>query len=214
MWLGNKQADSSLLNIGRQLLQHQLDFDYVDRQGITSVFKISKGSFINNSEQAYTAVIIPTVDVLNKDVLDKLTAFAQQGGKVYFIDQFPKTQASQTFIHASATHQPAWAKVIGSQMPPESFFEQLPRDISLSRSIPEVKYQHRHWQNADLYFLFNEGVADQKFAVTIDGYGKASVWDADAGIIKSISSSSKIKVTTTLPVELKGHHSLFLVIEH
>ncbi|WP_342645629.1 glycosyl hydrolase [Mucilaginibacter sp. CSA2-8R] len=214
MWLGNKQADSSLLTIGRQLLQHQLDFDYVDRQGITSVFKISKGSFINNSGQAYTAVIIPTVDVLNKDVLDKLTAFAQQGGKVYFIDQFPKTQASHTFIHASATHQPAWAKVIGNQMPPESFFEQLPHDISLSRSIPEVKYQHRHWQNADLYFLFNEGVVDQKFAVTVDGYGKASVWDADAGIIKSISSSSKTTVTTTLPVELKGHHSLFLVIEH
>lgn len=214
MWLGNKQADSSLLNVGRQLLQHHLDFDYVDRQGITSVFKISNRSFINNSGQAYTVVIIPTVDILNDDVLEKLKLFSQQGGKVYFADQFPKLKAEKTFINAFATTLPAWTKAFGNQPLGESFFKQLPHDVRLSRSIPEVKYQHRRWQNADLYFLFNEGATDQKFSITVDGYGKASVWDANTGSTKSIASSSKNKVTTSLPVELKGHDSMFLVIEH
>ena len=61
MWLGNENSNTSLLNISKQLLENQLDFDFVDEQGIGSVFTLENGAFKNLSGQNYSTMIIPSV---------------------------------------------------------------------------------------------------------------------------------------------------------
>ena len=213
MWMGNKAADSSLLKISKQLLEHQLDFDFVDRQGIASVFKITRGAFVNASGQEYSVVLIPTADVLNNDVFEKLKQFAAQGGKVVFMGDTPKQLAGQTFIKATSISNINWAAKENYLSLPQSFFDKLPHDVKLNKSIPALKYQHRKWKNADMYFFFNEGEADEQFTATLEGTGKASLWDANNGTVQAITNVQKQGTNTTLPLDVKGRQTRFLVIE-
>ncbi|KAI9449248.1 hypothetical protein F5148DRAFT_1291713 [Russula earlei] len=208
MWLGNKMADSSFRMISKQLLEHQLDFDMVDRQGITSVFKLVKGKLVNASGQAYSTVLLPNISIIPGDVLNKLKAFAAAGGKVLFMDGLPQQSFTGTF--AQAKDLPAadlgWASSVEYTHLPEGFYNQLPEDVRLGKTVPGIKYQHRQWKNADLYFFFNEGESDEQIDITVEGKGKASWWDADTGLVTPADEAhaSAGAGQTTVPMRING----------
>ena len=49
MWLGDEAADRSTTKLGKQLLEHQVDFDYFDEQSLASVATLENGAFRNFS---------------------------------------------------------------------------------------------------------------------------------------------------------------------
>ena len=60
MWLGDEDADRSTTKLSKELLEHQIDFDYFDEQSLSSVATLEKDGFRNLSGQLYRAVIIPS----------------------------------------------------------------------------------------------------------------------------------------------------------
>ncbi len=72
MWLGKENSNASVLHIAKQLLEKQLDFDFVDDQGIGSVFSLQNGTFKNLSGQSYSTIIIPATTVMNEKVISRL----------------------------------------------------------------------------------------------------------------------------------------------
>lgn len=214
MWLGNRMSDSTYKVITRQLLQHQIDFDYIDRQGITSVFKLVKGGFVNLSGQKYTAIIIPTVSVLNSDVFNKLKAFKAQGGKVIFAGDLPTQIASPDFLNAKKAPDLSWAAKADWQNLQPSFFASLPHDAVLNKEAPDVKYLHRKWKDADLYFFFNESKEKQDLTATLNGIGKVSFWNADTGTAVPAQKTLKKGTRTVVPLQLDGYETCFVVIRH
>ena len=211
MWLGNLMADSSLRIIGRQLLEHQVDFDYIDRQGIASVFRLEKGGFVNASGQTYTTVLIPVANVITEDVLQKLKQFAAQGGKVIFMGGLPTKLAGKTFLKAAAMPPLPWAAKEDFETADDAFYATLPHDVRPGKPMPAFKYQHRKWKTADLYFFFNEGNEPIDVTATLDGSGPVSCWDAASGEIQSLTATTTGK-STTLRLSMNGHDTKFLVV--
>lgn len=214
MWVGNRMADSTYKVITRQLLQHQIDFDYIDRQGITSVFKLEKGGFVNLSGQKYSTVIIPTLSVINSDVMNKLKAFAAQGGKVIFAGDLPAKVAGANFLTATAAPALTWATKADWQNLNASFFSSLPHDVILDKTLPDVKYLHRKWKDADLYFFFNEGKEKQTLNATLDGAGQVNFWDADTGTATLASKTAKKGTKTLVPMDIDAYQTKFVIIKH
>lgn len=212
MWLGNKMADSTLRVIGKTLLEHQVDFDYVDRQGLATDFKLQNGAFINLSGQKYTAIVFPSVNVLNADLVNRVKTFVKGGGKVFFLGDTPDKIAGVNFLKAETSDDMNWAAKADWTNLQSSFFNQLPHDVKLNKSAPEIKYLHRKWKNADLYFFFNEGKEPQELDVTLGGTGKPIYWNAETGRTETISNVKKQGTQTIVPVKFGGYESKFIVI--
>jgi hypothetical protein len=58
------------------------------------------------------------------------------------------------------------------------------------RAIPQIKYLHRTWKDADLYFIFNESEKLQSFNITLQGRGKSRIWNAATGQISPLISTA------------------------
>lgn len=214
MWLGNKLSDSSLRKISRELLEHQVDFDYIDQQGIVSVFTLEKGRFVNASGQQYTTVIVPAVNVLSADVLKKLKDFTAQGGKVIFMSSLPQKLITTNYLKAGNMPKIDWADKIDFEWVKDDFFASLPHDVVINKPIPALKYLHRKWKAADFYFFFNEGKEAIDVQAMVEGTGTATFWDAENGTIETLKQTVHQKNQAKVNLSISGYGVKFLVIEN
>lgn len=212
MWLGNEEANSSLLSIAKQLSERQIDYDFVDNQGLSSVFKLDKGAFTNLSGQQYHTIIIPSTQVMGSDALRRLQEFARGGGKVIFLGNTPAQVAGQTFMNAPAAGTFSWAVTEPSGQVTDALINRMSApDVKLDKPVPSIKYLHRRWHDADLYFFFNEGEQPQSVKATVNGTGKAEVWNAQNGSKEAIEATLSGK-QINLKLEMAGHESKFIII--
>jgi hypothetical protein len=213
MWLGDEQANQSTLEIARQLLERQRDFDFIDEQALSSVLPLERGVLRNLSGQAYRAVIVPSCTVISRAALLRLRAFAQAGGRVVFLGRTPSLVVEKTFLKAAGPPDLGWAVREPSGEFTPRVMAALPRpDVALDRPCPPVKYLHRRWRDADLYFLFNESAERQSRKLTLAGRGRAQVWDAESGRIRALTGASLPNGTVSLPLELEPYQTQFLVV--
>jgi hypothetical protein len=213
MWLGNEKSNTRLLNITRQLLERQLDFDYIDEQGLGSEFILEKGTSKNLSGQTYSTIIIPPINIIKEKVLKRLDAFTRSGGKVIFLGNNYRV-AGKTFLESTAPVN----RLHGGELAiidhlADVTMKNITADVVLEDAHPSIKYLHRHWINAELYFFFNEGKEKVKTNVTMNGTGKVEVWDPASGDIMPLNTGSK-KGKVTISLELDEHATKFLVIKN
>jgi hypothetical protein len=70
-------------------------------------------------------------------------------------------------------------------------FEALPEpDLKTDKTVPQLKYLHREWKDADLYFIFNEGKEPQSLNISFPGKSRKLIWDATTGQILKMKGSS------------------------
>ena len=60
MWLGDRESDRVTIKLTAQLMEQQIDFDYIDADTLASVCTLETSGLKNLSGQVYRAVIIPT----------------------------------------------------------------------------------------------------------------------------------------------------------
>jgi hypothetical protein len=71
---------------------------------------------------------------------------------------------------------------------------------------------HRAWQDAQVYFFFNESDQPQTIAATVQGRGQAQVWDANAAQISALTGAVPGDGTVRLPLEFRPHEARLIVI--
>jgi hypothetical protein len=194
LWLGDSTADSASLTIARQLLESQQDFDFIDEQALTETATLVPGGLRNLSGQVYRAVVVPPGSVLSSAALSTLQQFNASGGTVIFAGSRPQLTYGQTFRNAYAP-QIGWGVV-----DPNSSLAALPAsDVRFSAATPAVKYLHRRWQDADLYFFFNESASAQQVDAVLAGTGTVQDWDPETGTIRAFApGNTPGKVTLSL----------------
>ena len=213
MWLGDTVANKSTLDLAQALSEQQVDYDFVDDQGLDSVFKLEKDSFKNLSGQRYTTVIIPSIDYIPLKVLNRLKAFAAGGGKVVFMGRVPFMGVGNTFRGEARLPVIDWGlKENSALLTPRVLAYMGKRDVVLDKPIPGIKYLHRRWKDADLYFFFNESDQDQNVDAILSGNGKAQNWDAFTGKISSMPSSSPSAGIRKFSLRLAAHETKFIII--
>ncbi len=191
MWYGDNESNASVLDIARQLMENQRDFDFVDEQALSSVLIIENGSLKNLSGQAYRVIIVPPVTVISKSALDKLQNFSSSGGKVIFIGKIPALMADKSYLKSDKPGDLKWAIHEESVKITPMVLEALPEpDLKIDRILPQIKYLHRTLRDADLYFIFNESEEPLSLNISLMGNGKSQVWDASTGNISDLKSTS------------------------
>jgi hypothetical protein len=213
MWLGDDASNSSALAIAQQLLERQCDFDFVDEQALSSVLIPDKNTLRNLSGQSYRAVIVPSVTAISKAALDRLHAFSKAGGKVLFLGTQPYLVLERSYLRASGPTDLGWAVREPSGELTARVIQALPQpDVQFDRLRPSVKYQHRRWRDADLYFFFNTSAEKQSCQATLAGRGRAQLWDAVSGSINALPDAIAGKGTVRLPMVLEPYETRFIVI--
>lgn len=213
MWLGNENANTTLLKITNQLLEHQLDFDFVDQQGLGSVFALDKGIFKNLSGQTYSTIIVPAVVVMKEDVMKRLQTFANAGGKVIFIGS-NFSAAGKTFIDSKPAASFTWGDHQTIDSLNETILKKINADVVLDGAYPSIKYLHRKWKDADVYFFFNESKEKIKTNATLNGNGKTEMWDPSSANISPLTVARSANGKTKLSLELDGYQTKFIIIKN
>ncbi len=210
LWLGDNEANASMLAIAQQLLEHQRDFDFVDDRSIASVLKLEGNELKNLSGQGYGAVLIPSVTAMSKAALDQVKAFAAAGGKAIFLGRQPLMAVEKTFVDAPMPDDLNWAMHEPSGELTDAVLAALPEpDVIFDELCPDVKYTHRRWRDADVYFFFNESAEKQTCKMELNAQipSVRQEWDALSGTIQSSSFAPLVRsgVTSNGP----SHHASF-----
>jgi hypothetical protein len=191
MWYGDNESNTSVLDIARQLTENQKDFDFVDEQALTSILTLENRTLKNLSGESYRALIIPSISVISDAALLRLQEFAVSGGKVIFIGNLPSLVVDKSFVTAAKPSDLTWAMHEETGKLTSAIFEALPEpDFKTDKTVPQLKYLHREWKDADLYFIFNEGKEPQSLNISFPGKSKKQIWDATTGQILKMKSSS------------------------
>lgn len=209
MWLGDEESDGSVLEIARNLLEKQHDFDFVDESSLSSLLKIEGDELKNLSGQGYRAVIIPAASAISGASLEKLRRFAAAGGSVICLGREPSLVVEQSFLKATGPSRLDWAlREPSGQLTPRVLKALARPGVVLDGPSPAIKYLHRRWRDADLYFFFNESTQKQSRHAVLMGSGRAQVWDASTGRIGPLDGGTAeqgaVRLTLTLgPYEAK-----------
>jgi hypothetical protein len=214
MWLGDAASNNNTLSISKRLLENQRDFDFIDEQALSETMVLKGGSFINASGQAYKTVIIPQTPVMSKISLNRLKKFAAAGGKVIFTGDLPKMVSEKNFLQAEKPGDISWAVNDTSELKDPEILKLIGgRDLIPDKPFASVKYLHRKLNDADLYFIFNEGTDEQSLKITLSGRGDAEEWDAFSGSVKPVKSITKAEGMITIPCTLQPWETKFIVIK-
>lgn len=213
MWLGDNSSNASMMKVAQGLLENQRDYDFVDEAALASNMKLQGPEFINASGQAYRAIIVPACTAISKTSIDRLALFAKAGGKVIFLGKEPALIVEKTFLNATTASDPRWASLREpSGEVNDKVLATLPKpDVVLDQSDSNIKFMHRKWRDADVYFAFNESDQKQSCQVSLAGNGQAQVWNASDGTIEKIEATP-VRDGVKLPLELGSHEARLIVI--
>lgn len=213
MWLGDIKSDSVTIKLTAQLMEQQIDFDYIDAESLGTLFTLEGSGIKNLSGQVYRAVIIPTSTVIYKNVLERLRAFAAKGGKVIFVGSTPSMVIDRTFMNPGAAPDLSFATLLEpTPAITPRVVAALPKpDVQLDAPCPSVKYNHRALKDGEIYFFFNESDQTQSRTATISGSGNAQVWNAFTGKRSSLKGAKTLKGSINFPLTLKAYETIFIV---
>ena len=212
-WLGDQESDSVTVKLTTQLMEQQIDFDYIDADSFTSVCTLEKGGIKNLSGQLYKTIIIPSSTVIQKKMLERLRAFAAAGGKVIFVGRTPSMVVDRTFLNPEAAPDLSFATLEPTPAITPRVVAALSKpDVKLNTPCAPVKYIHRSLKDAEIYFFFNESDQVQTRKATLAGSGKTQVWDAASGSISPLTGAVSAKDhIIEVPLQLKPYESMFIV---
>jgi hypothetical protein len=219
MWLGDQESDDVLArpnnNLVTQLLEHQVDFDHIDSDGLAFVLTLKKDGLKNLSGQTYHAVIVPTSTVITKAVMERLRAFAANGGKVIFVGRTPTMVMDKTFLNAGGPPDLSFATLIepSGNITDRVIAALPPPDVKLDTPCPSVKYIHRVLKDGDVYFFFNESNETQSRTAMLAGSGQAQVWDATSGTIQPLDGATQVAGSVTVPLTLTNYEARIIVLK-
>jgi hypothetical protein len=174
----------------------------------------SEGDFFKSlSGTEYRTILIPNAGVISQTALNRLQAFAKAGGRVVFLGRTPNLVSEKSFLKATQLGQCRWAVSEPSGELTQQVMAAFPEpDVVFNRPAAAVKYLHRRWSDADMYFFFNESDQKQSLQATLAGTGPIYIWDATQGTISKLAGVVSKAKTPQMPLELAPFESKFIVI--
>jgi hypothetical protein len=214
VWMGDDDSITAMEHLTQQLLEHQIDFDYLDEQVLSTVGTLEGGGLKNLSGQVYRAIVIPSSTVITRAALDRLRAFAAQGGKVIFVGRTPTQVIERTFLKpAAGAPDLSFAVLEPAAEITVRVVQALPKpDVALDRPCPPITYNHRSLLDAEVYFFFNESNQRQSRTAVLAGGGQPQVWDAGAGTIQPMTGATVGNGTVTVPLSLEPYEAKLIVL--
>ena len=189
------EADKEFQKLAIGLSEYQLDYDIITKNNLLDAQLLRNGRMAIAKED-YGTLIISVGDYFEQSEVDKITGFADIGGKVIFANGLPRR-----FAHLE-THPNVL--VIKERLANKSYtfarevltiqtflMQHNQVDLYLPNHDPFIKYLHRTIEGKDFYFIANEENQSKKVRVYLDGAHGVEKWSLENGKIQPVSSALK-----------------------
>jgi alpha-L-rhamnosidase len=238
MWMGDAASDTTFVATEQMLSERQIDFDIVSEDALAKDLIAGHGAFETLSGNRFTTVILPSTSLLSQAALDRLHAFAIQGGHVLFLGRTPSLIAGKTILDArpATSVDFSWATVVSTELPPtptppaqppasppapqvvptsiaQAVSASIPTpDVELDGPDAAIRYIRRRLKDADVYLFFNEGAQASSHTVTLRAEGKRiEIWDPQTAGTTALNAA-KAKGSIKVQLALKPYETKILVI--
>ena len=207
-----------------RVLEAGYNFDFFDDDSFKQVGRVENGMLVLG-ENRYKAVILPSVERIRLDMLQKLEGFARAGGVLIATRRTPF--AAPGFQATADDHQKladlsrqlfAGARSAGHLVADENqqlkdvLTRLLGPDVQLSPAVPEIGFIHRRAAEAEIYFLANTDNAPHKTVAAFRVAGlEPEWWDPMTGGIQPATVLRRDAETITVAFDLAPYESRVLV---
>jgi hypothetical protein len=214
--------------LGQKLIPGVLDagynFDFFDDDSFKQLGRVEKGALALGPNR-YKAVILPSVEHMPLDTLQKLEEFARNGGILIATAHPPQnvpgqtaTQSDQQKIMELSRRIFEGQSAVGHLVADDSNLLKsklnglLRPDIQLSPATPEIGFIHRKTEAAEVYFVANTSNANRKVKATFRVRGmKPEWWNPFDGMVAPATIEAESEAGLTVALELEPYASRVLV---
>jgi len=213
------------------LLEHQRDFDIVDDGTVAASVVLE--SRLQVQDEDYRALILPPMDVIDRNSLEKAQRFAQAGGLVLGFYPLPDKSAQRGLDDKLRDTAEA---LFGSLVPLSGEYvvrqsgkgqsvlvadmqgllkalkDLLPADITIEPQTHAVFGLHRRRDGQDIYFLTNNGPEPLDLIATLRATGRAEIWDPLTGTISEPENVERVDSMTRIPLVLDAYSGTLVVL--
>ncbi|MGA9773359.1 MAG: glycosyl hydrolase [Blastocatellia bacterium] len=208
-------------NLIPRVLEAGYNFDFFDDDSFMQVGRVEQGRLVLG-ENKYKVVILPSVERIPPETLQKLEEFARGGGILLATGRLPREapgfQATAVDHRKIADTARRLFEATGRFVADETsqlaatLAGLLRPDVVLSPAAPEIGFIHRSATDAEIYFLANTGNAPEKAKATfrIDGM-EPEWWDPLTGRIKPATVVARGADSISVELDLDPYESRVLV---
>lgn len=202
-------------------------YEFVSPSGLNLDNAVVDGGRLDPDGPAYKALVFDNQTSLPGETADQLISYAQNGFPLIFIGDLPSEDAySQGADIASKMKQLASypsVRIVDSAEQVADVLKELGISPDASFEQPQnLLSVHRELDNADLYYLYNEGGADNYPAakqipdvntkITLKGNGRPYLLNTWTGEITPIASYTAQNGTVTIDAVIGGNDSMAVAI--
>lgn len=183
------KIDENFIAISNALLDHQLDYDYISDDALANTCRIENNKMVLHNTK-YACIILPKLTYIPPETETKLSAFQKNGGIVYYMNDFQNI--SELITRCSQIEC---------------------RDFILQEDCSDIKYMHRHFEHAELYFITNESSQEVMNSVFVPFYGICTKYNLSTGE-SEILQMHQTKNGGFIDLNLAAGESLLVTIEN
>jgi len=223
--------DVQLQNLVWELLEHQRDFDIVDDGTVAASVVLE--SRLQVQDEDYRALILPPMDVIDRNSLEKAQRFAQAGGLVLGFYPLPDKSAQRglddelrdaaealfgevvPLLGEYVVRQKGEGRsVLVADMEGllKALEHLLPADITIEPQTRAVFGLHRRRDGQDIFFLTNNGPEPLDLIATLRAAGQAEIWDPLTGTISEAADTERVGSMTRIPLVLDAYSGTLVVL--
>ncbi|MRG44722.1 glycoside hydrolase family 2 [Chitinophaga sp. SYP-B3965] len=193
-------------------------YDYINAEVILQRLSVKDGWFVLPDGMRYRLLVLPQLETMRPELLQKLYDLAKQGGAILgpapkrspSLQNFPKADEEVRKLAAAMWKLPNVVSGKGIIDGKNAMHIRLLPDVSLAN--PNVLYAHRTAKDADYYFLTNQTDQTVKISPTFRMEDKQpELWDPVTGKIRDLPEFNLKFMGTTVPLQLEAYESAFIV---
>ncbi|MFC4219484.1 glycosyl hydrolase [Flagellimonas marina] len=201
--------------------------DFINAEVILNDMKVENGDLVLSSGMRYKMMVLPSLNTMRPELLEKIESLISEGGKVYgsqpekspSLQNYPESDnkveelAQKMWQDASSKIQTYGDGTVLQNMTLDSALTHLkiPKDVDLNADVPAL-WTHRSLPGMDIYFLTNQGDEKLEFAPSFRVKGlKPQLWNAMTGKIRHLSEYTQTENHTKVPLVMQPGQSWFVV---
>jgi hypothetical protein len=194
LWLGNNRADDFTKAAAHQLTRHQYDYDFITDDGIVEACTVGNGSLKNRSGQRYETLIVPSAEVITEAAWQKISEFANRGGRIIVYGDAPKATAGRSFMDQKPIVMPRNVLHVQDSVWTEQMVEALPKPEFrlVGNTNDSITCTVRRMDDGTkIFFVFNQKKRSDYMLAEFNKIGNIEIWDAMTGEIRHLQASVK-----------------------
>jgi len=202
------------------------DYDVCNAEILMGQTHVENGEIVLNSGMRYRVLVLPDTDRMTLPMLAQIGKLIHDGATVYGPKPVKSPSLSDKDKAVAKIAGKIWGDCDGVKVTSHQYGQgrvlwgealagALPSAPDFSASQTDVRFIHRHLDDAEIYFISNQQKAERTVNCTFRVDGKIpELWHPDSGETETVSFYGVTNGCTTVSIHFDPIGSTFVVFRH